>query len=196
MQFLAGAVFLTRPVRGVCPLGTLFNFIILSGVCTIALHISSLRFSTCLQLMERFYNLRNPEGPVALELPVGRGISNKMLRLRFLTIEILYILSSSILLSDFQMSTFTILWMKVTPSSAYLVLVYRRSSRRHHARLAHPLSFLPGTRIFFPFFPSEGNSIRMKRNFVMNAVQNVSEMFDNISKLRIIYHQIDIFDTT
>lgn len=37
MQFLAGAVFLTRPVRGVCPLGTLFNFIILSGVCTIAL---------------------------------------------------------------------------------------------------------------------------------------------------------------
>jgi hypothetical protein len=140
MQFLAGAVFLTRPVRGVCPLGTLFNFIILSGVCTIALHISSLRFSTCLQLMERFYNLRNPEGPVALELPVGRGISNKMLRLRFLTIEISYILSSSILLSDFQMSTFTILWMKVTPISAYLVLVYRRSSRRHHARLAHPLS--------------------------------------------------------
>jgi hypothetical protein len=37
MQFLAGADFLTRPVGGVCPLGTLFNFILSSGVCTIAI---------------------------------------------------------------------------------------------------------------------------------------------------------------
>jgi hypothetical protein len=37
MQFLAGADFLTRPVGGVCPLGVLFDFILLSGVCTIAI---------------------------------------------------------------------------------------------------------------------------------------------------------------
>jgi hypothetical protein len=36
---------------------------------------------------------------------------------------------------------------------------------------------LPGSRIFFPFFPSESKSIRMKRNFIMNAVQNISETF-------------------
>lgn len=36
MQFLAGADFLTRPVGGVCLLETLFHFILLSGVCTIA----------------------------------------------------------------------------------------------------------------------------------------------------------------